>query len=73
MTSRITSSVLNQLIRTPNLRSRHVYARAMSSKTSKPEILGTDDLKAEAKWLKLQKIRWKDQEGKEVRNPLDDV
>ena len=40
----------------------------MSSSTTaqKPEILGVDELKTEAKWLKLEKIRWKDQEGKEV-------
>lgn len=31
-----------------------------------PQILGTDDLKTEAKWLKMQKIRWRDQEGKDV-------
>lgn len=36
------------------------------SSAQKPQILGTDELKTEAKWLKLENIRWKDQDGKEV-------
>ena len=41
-------------------------SRTMSSKNQQPEILGTEELKTEAKWLKMERIRWKDQEGKEV-------
>lgn len=43
----------------------------MSGKSQqKPEILGTEELKTEAKFLKLERIKWKDQEGKEVtKNP----
>jgi hypothetical protein len=37
-----------------------------SSSKQKPEILGTEELKTEAKWLKLERINWKDEEGKEV-------
>ena len=52
--------------------------RTMSSPSKqqspqKPQILGTDELKTEAKWLKLEKIRWKDQEGKEVCYNSTDV
>ncbi|KAI9635035.1 putative phosphoribosyl-ATP diphosphatase [Dioszegia hungarica] len=36
-----------------------------SSSKQKPEILGTEELKTEAKWLKLERINWKDEEGKE--------
>lgn len=42
----------------------------MSSNPAKPEILGVDELKTEAKWLKLERIRWRDQEGKEVGTDL---
>ena len=37
----------------------------MSAK-QQPEILGKEELKTEAKWLKMEKINWKDQDGKEV-------
>ncbi|KAL1410907.1 hypothetical protein Q8F55_001850 [Vanrija albida] len=30
-----------------------------------PEILAVDDYKTDARWLKLQRIKWRDQEGKE--------
>jgi ADP-ribose pyrophosphatase len=39
----------------------------------KPEILRKEDLSAQdAKWVTLQKLTWKDQDGKEVRiaNPI---
>lgn len=42
-----------------------------SSSKQKPEILGTEELKTEAKWLKLERINWKDEEGKEVSSLLD--
>jgi hypothetical protein len=44
------------------------YARSMSatSHQRQPEVIGTEELKTEAKWLKLERIKWKDQEGKEV-------
>jgi len=41
------------------------YIRTMSHKSQEPQILGKEELKTEAKWLKLEKIKWKDQEGKE--------
>lgn len=37
-----------------------------SSVAQQPEILNKEELKTEAKWLKLEKINWKDQDGKEV-------
>lgn len=43
------------------------YAHIMSASSHpQPEIIGTEELKTEAKWLKLERIKWKDQEGKEV-------
>ena len=39
---------------------------AQPQQAREPEILGVDELKTEAKWLKMEKIRWRDQEGKEV-------
>ncbi|ORY28636.1 putative phosphoribosyl-ATP diphosphatase [Naematelia encephala] len=33
--------------------------------SGQPEILDVQELKTEAKWLKLEKIHWKDQDGKE--------
>ncbi|RSH92650.1 hypothetical protein EHS25_008095 [Saitozyma podzolica] len=36
-----------------------------SSHPQPPEVIGTEELKTEAKWLKLERIKWKDQEGKE--------
>jgi hypothetical protein len=38
----------------------------MSSEAQKPEIINRQELKTEAKWLKMEKINWKDQDGKEV-------
>jgi ADP-ribose pyrophosphatase len=38
----------------------------MSSNQQNPQVLGKEELKTEAKWLKLERIKWKDQEGKEV-------
>jgi hypothetical protein len=40
--------------------------RKMSSEAQKPEIINREELKTEAKWLKMEKINWKDQDGKEV-------
>jgi ADP-ribose pyrophosphatase len=40
-----------------------------SSIAQKPEILSVEELKTDAKWLKMEKINWKDQDGKEV-SPL---
>jgi len=40
--------------------------RAMSSEAQKPKIINREELKTEAKWLKMEKINWKDQDGKEV-------
>ncbi|WVQ85278.1 hypothetical protein IAT38_007443 [Cryptococcus sp. DSM 104549] len=36
-----------------------------SKQAQQPEILGTEEYKTDAKWLKLEKIKWKDQDGKE--------
>lgn len=38
----------------------------MSSEAQKPKIVNREELKTEAKWLKMEKINWKDQDGKEV-------
>jgi len=38
----------------------------MSSQAQKPKILNREELKTEAKWLKMEKVNWKDQDGKEV-------
>jgi ADP-ribose pyrophosphatase len=38
----------------------------MSSEAQKPKIISREELKTEAKWLKMEKINWKDQDGKEV-------
>jgi hypothetical protein len=43
-----------------------VVTRAMSSEAQKPQIINREELKTEAKWLKMEKINWKDQDGKEV-------
>nr|ODN93274.1 ADP-ribose pyrophosphatase [Cryptococcus depauperatus CBS 7841] len=32
---------------------------------SKPQILEKEEIKTDAKWLKLEKIKWRDQDGKE--------
>lgn len=37
-----------------------------SSMVQKPEILGAEEYKTDAKWLKLENIKWKDETGKEV-------
>lgn len=37
-----------------------------SSVAQKPEIISKEELKTDAKWLKMEKINWKDQDGKEV-------
>jgi ADP-ribose pyrophosphatase len=42
----------------------------MSSTTQEPEIVNRQELKTDAKWLKMEKINWKDQDGKEVRHHL---
>ncbi|WWC88013.1 uncharacterized protein L201_002915 [Kwoniella dendrophila CBS 6074] len=36
-----------------------------SNKAQEPAILGIEEYKTDAKWLKLENIKWKDQEGKE--------
>ncbi|TYJ55857.1 hypothetical protein B9479_003380 [Cryptococcus floricola] len=36
-----------------------------AQQAQQPEILGTEEYKTDAKWLKLEKINWKDQDGKE--------
>jgi len=38
----------------------------MSSEAQKAQIINREELKTEAKWLKMEKINWKDQDGKEV-------
>jgi ADP-ribose pyrophosphatase len=38
----------------------------MSSEAQKPKIINREELKTEAKWLKMEKINWKDQDGKKV-------
>lgn len=43
-----------------------ITVRTMSSAAQKPEIINREELKTEAKWLKMEKINWKDQDGKEV-------
>jgi ADP-ribose pyrophosphatase len=45
-------------------------AKSDKEQKQEPQILGVDELKTEAKWLKMEKIRWKDQEGKEVSGLL---
>jgi hypothetical protein len=40
-------------------------SRNMSSK-SQPRILGREELKTDSKWLKLENIKWEDEDGKEV-------
>lgn len=40
-------------------------SRNMSSK-SQPQILGREELKTAFKWLKLENIKWQDEDGKEV-------
>jgi len=42
----------------------------MSSSAQKPEIINRQELKTDAKWLKMEKINWKDQDGKEVSHCL---
>ena len=42
---------------------RTLQHRKMSGK---PQILGSEELKTDAKWLKLERTKWKDEEGKEV-------
>lgn len=37
-----------------------------SKSSQKPENLKTEEYKTDAKWLKLEKINWKDQDGKQV-------
>jgi hypothetical protein len=39
--------------------------------SQKPEILSVEEYKTDAKWLKLENIKWKDQTGKEVGINLD--
>jgi hypothetical protein len=38
----------------------------MSSKVHEPEIISREELKTDAKFLKLERINWRDQDGKEV-------
>ncbi|CAD6583324.1 MAG: hypothetical protein TREMPRED_003525 [Tremellales sp. Tagirdzhanova-0007] len=38
---------------------------SMTSKAQQPEIISREELKTESKWLKLEKIKWRDQDGKE--------
>jgi hypothetical protein len=45
---------------------QYSYSMSSSSHPQPPEVIGTEELKTEAKWLKLERIKWKDQEGKEV-------
>ncbi len=40
--------------------------RVMSSKAQEPEIISREELKTESKFLKLERIKWRDQDGKEV-------
>lgn len=44
--------------------SRTMVSKSKSSQ--KPENLKTEEYKTDAKWLKLEKINWKDQDGKQV-------
>ena len=37
----------------------------MSTKST-PRILGVEQLSSDAKWLKLEKIKWQDEDGEEV-------
>jgi hypothetical protein len=50
-------------------RFRQAVKMSSSSIAQKPEILSVEELKTDAKWLKMEKINWKDQDGKEV-SPL---
>jgi hypothetical protein len=36
----------------------------------KPEIIETETYDTPAKWLRLQRIKWRDEEGKEVRKSM---
>lgn len=48
-----------------------IVTRAMASKTQEPKILDTETFPSPAKWLKLEKIKYQDQEGKEVSIDLE--
>ncbi|ODN84249.1 hypothetical protein, variant 2 [Cryptococcus amylolentus CBS 6039] len=52
---------------TSNLPRQHIRTMTKQSaqQAQQPEILGTEEYKTDAKWLKLEKINWKDQDGKE--------
>lgn len=39
----------------------------MSDQAQKPTVIEREELKTDSKWMKLEKIHWKDQEGKQVR------
>jgi hypothetical protein len=61
------------LARLPRPITRLALSRTMSTSTEsqKPEILSTTELgSADAKWLSLNKLAWRDQDGKEVRPAL---
>lgn len=46
-----------------SLRPTVILSRAMSHK---PQIIETEQFSTPAKWLRLERIKWRDQEGKEV-------
>jgi len=38
--------------------------------SQKPEIISVEEFKTDAKWLKLESIKYKDQTGKEVSSVI---
>jgi hypothetical protein len=61
--SRLCSVHPTRKIRT--LSSRRVFTSSVIM-SQKAEVLGSEEYKTDAKWLKLENIKWKDQSGKEV-------
>jgi hypothetical protein len=53
---------------TSTIRAQHILSvhRLIRTMSQKPEIISVEEFKTDAKWLKLESIKYKDQTGKEV-------
>lgn len=62
--ARLPPSILPPRTLLPSL-TRSLSSTADTYKMPEPQILRTEECPSDAKWLKLEKIHWKDQGGKE--------
>lgn len=70
--ARTMSSAASPSVTSPAVTASSATSPAAASGVQEPEILDVEDYKTDARWLKLQRIKWRDQEGKEVSSGSGD-